>query len=79
MCDKRYHHDDKEEMSNCNIQSREQSWSRMDKLHCASNYSDGMYRLTFHHYCARRNEFVRKCATGDSKMDTGDLESLIAF
>ena len=78
-CDKRYHPDDKAEMSNCNSQAFEQLWSIVDKLHFATNFSYGRYRRIYHHYCVWGNEFVWKCAVGDSKMDTNDLNSRGAF
>ena len=54
-CNGKFHPDGKQSMEDCNIQVVEQLWSRMDKLHFATNFSVGRYRAFPHHSCIWRN------------------------
>ena len=78
-CNEKYHPGGKPSMEGCNSQVVEQLWSRMDKLHFATNFSVGRYRMFFRHYCIWRNAFVRKCAAGESRLDTHELKSRKGF
>ena len=78
-CDKKSHPGEKPEMSYCESQVFEQFRRRGDKIHFPTEFTFGRYSLILRHYCIWRDEFVRKCAIGESIIDTDGLKSRAAF